>query len=63
MPVDEARQVLLENLGVPRELSHRQALAAVARAFEEGGYSRGQILAFMRILPVELDELKRVELP
>jgi hypothetical protein len=63
VPIAVARQWLEDVLGIPERFSNQEAMAALIRLLEEDGYTPLQIKMRLGLLPSQLAQFKRVELP
>jgi hypothetical protein len=63
MVPDEAKLWAWENLGIPVSFDNQQVMAAIVRKYEEDGFANLQIQTVLGLLPIELSQLREVEIP
>ena len=63
MDANQAKLWAWENLGIPVSFDNQQVMAAIVRKYEEDGFADLQIRTVLGLLPIELSQLKRIDLP
>lgn len=63
MPLKEARRWMATTLGIPTTFSNLEAMAALVALMEEDGFTPLQIKMRLGLLPSQLAQFKRVQLP